>query len=479
MTYDLIAKAYKKLLTESTEHPMIEVDGVMRHRTNSLGQPIHHTDEGIKNFHRWFGDSKAVDEHGRPQVFYHSSLADKEQFDPHGKFMGYTGTSGISVTDNPVMASRYLDRYSESGWVDGKPNQSFNKNILPVYIKMLNPLHRDEPFKTNIILGAPLPKDYISPVVKMGHDALIRDDAISLRGSVKHSLAKNAIKGKELVIFNPANIKSAIGNSGAFSHPTKITESKLDSIAKAYLNQINESFDAISTFKSDIDPNRYDVISSTRPDYNPDQVDIQYAPKVSKTAVPYEYYTKRKKGSHWYEPELSTLEKRDEGEVFERQIPVLKPEYSRDINTDRTKNLIYRGISEEEYQNIAKTGKIKSHGDFNMTGQEGLTYFSTDPDAAQNYAHNFAPLNHKATGIHHAYVIGIENPGTGVKIAGTGEHEVGIPGEIDANQIKEVHRGRAYTISSGEQSYIKDYSGKIRQGSSFAPTVHLAWEKIK
>ena len=62
-------------INESTEHPMIEVDGAMKHRLNSMGQPIHHTDEGIRNFHRWFGNSTTVDEHGRPKVMYHGTGA--------------------------------------------------------------------------------------------------------------------------------------------------------------------------------------------------------------------------------------------------------------------------------------------------------------------------------------------------------------------------------------------------------------------
>ena len=63
-----------KILMESS-HPMIDVDGFMKHRNNSEGIPIHHTDEGIRNFHRWFGDSDSVDEHGRPKVFYHGTPA--------------------------------------------------------------------------------------------------------------------------------------------------------------------------------------------------------------------------------------------------------------------------------------------------------------------------------------------------------------------------------------------------------------------
>lgn len=195
----------------------VEVDGKMRPALNSNGQPIHWSVEGVRNFWRWFGDSRVVDDQGRPLVVYHSSLKDMEAFNRTGKFMGHTGTSGISVTDNPEMASRYLERYADYGWVDGKPNQPFDKNVMALYVRAENPLVSDEPIKTNLPLGAPLPANYVSPVVQWGYDALIRNDAISKKGAVKHSTAKNAIKGREIVVFDPTQIKSATGNSGAFS----------------------------------------------------------------------------------------------------------------------------------------------------------------------------------------------------------------------------------------------------------------------
>jgi len=190
----------------------IEIDGKQRPTTNSNGQPIAQTEEGVRNFWAWFGDSKVVDDQGRPLVVYHSTLDDKVQFDKAGKFMGYTGVSGISATDNPEMASRYLDRFGALRY-DGK---AFEKNVMPLYVKAENPLERDEPFKTNLRLGAPLPDGYVSEVEKMGHDALIRNDAISRKGTVKHSDAKNAIRGREIVVFDPTQIKSAIGNDGTF-----------------------------------------------------------------------------------------------------------------------------------------------------------------------------------------------------------------------------------------------------------------------
>jgi len=51
----------------------IEVDGIQRSRLNSGGQLIHSSEDEIMNFWRWFGNSKIVDDNGRPLPMYHGS----------------------------------------------------------------------------------------------------------------------------------------------------------------------------------------------------------------------------------------------------------------------------------------------------------------------------------------------------------------------------------------------------------------------
>lgn len=58
----------------------INVDGVDRPTTNSKGQLIHPTKEGLMKFWRWFGDSIVVDDQGRPLVVYHGTPADISEF---------------------------------------------------------------------------------------------------------------------------------------------------------------------------------------------------------------------------------------------------------------------------------------------------------------------------------------------------------------------------------------------------------------
>ena len=69
---------YGKRVTTDT----IEVDGQDRPTRTSKGTLIYPTEEGVKNFWRWFGNSVFVDEDGRPLVMYHGTAADIEEFIP-------------------------------------------------------------------------------------------------------------------------------------------------------------------------------------------------------------------------------------------------------------------------------------------------------------------------------------------------------------------------------------------------------------
>src|SRR5574343_492779 len=93
----------------------INVDGVERPTTNSTGQLIHQTEDGIRNFWKWFGESKVVDSEGRPLVVYHGTT---ENFSTFG---GGSTAYGIFFTPDYGTASFYGD---------GK-----NGRVVEVYLK--------------------------------------------------------------------------------------------------------------------------------------------------------------------------------------------------------------------------------------------------------------------------------------------------------------------------------------------------------
>ena len=171
---------------------------------------------------------------------------------------------------------------------------------------------------------------------------------------------------------------------------------------------------------------------------------------------------------------------KDEGEYPRNHARLNKDSgYHQDIQDDKKDGVLYRGMSHEEFHAMKKDGHIKSKGDYNLGGQEGLTYYSKSPSQAQYYANSFTPAQHKPTGTHHAYVVAIKDPGNHKKIKGTGEDEVGIPDKVSTKNILHVHVGRVYSGQPGKFEVRKEYGGKFVEGSSSGPTSLVGWKKTE
>lgn len=85
---------------------MIDVGGEKRHRHNSIEHPIHNTDEGIRNFHRWFGD----DTLGRPRVVYHGKNAHVYSGGEIESFNTNNERGGTFFSNSPEIAKQYGER---------------------------------------------------------------------------------------------------------------------------------------------------------------------------------------------------------------------------------------------------------------------------------------------------------------------------------------------------------------------------------
>lgn len=157
-------------------------------------------------FKRWFGDSKVVDEGGKPLVVYHGTKEPIEQFDP-SKFgvsdEGLVGR-GFHFTYNPEEASGYA------------LNETFGRgdspNVVPVYVSLKNPfvithgvlpdgrsvqdLHGGRAITSK---GGAAIRDLAEAA---GHDGIV---FVSRDGAIRH-----------VVAWKPEQIKSAIGNRGTF-----------------------------------------------------------------------------------------------------------------------------------------------------------------------------------------------------------------------------------------------------------------------
>lgn len=206
------------------QEDIIVVDGVARPTLNHDDGLIARTEQGLINFWRWFGDSKVVDEHGRPLVVYHGTDAEFDTFDlsKFGQTDSGTKGKGIYLTQRKKYAKIYGNR------------------IMPLYAKTSNPFLlsnktiRDTVFDLYKYMDLPVPYD-----IQTNDDAYDKiynyteeftkylqskgfDGVIDVRMSEKFSEEKgfeDVDKFGEIVVFEPNQIKS-VDNRGTYSDKT-------------------------------------------------------------------------------------------------------------------------------------------------------------------------------------------------------------------------------------------------------------------
>lgn len=152
-------------------------------------------------FKKWFGKSKVVDDAGKPLVVYHGTKADDfASFNP-SRAVG----SGFYFTPRPQLAGAYAGSFPNVG------KQAPGGRIVPVYLSLQNPkiigegqLSADMPRKPaskragDSKSSSLITADDKADLVKQGYDGIINYDS------------------REIVAFEPGQIKSAIGNNGEF-----------------------------------------------------------------------------------------------------------------------------------------------------------------------------------------------------------------------------------------------------------------------
>lgn len=186
--------------------------------TNSKGQKIHPTEDGIENFWKWFRNSKVVDSYGRPLVVYHGTDADFDDFDE--KFKGVRSDHepedvGFHFSTDPEYADAYSYSSESKNFLayfkyfgeEPKATKMHSSNIIPVYVRIENPEY--------LKLQEHVNRETIERAKSKGKDGIISD------------WARNE---KEIVVFSPEQIKSSIGNTGKFDFTSNITENNSNNI---------------------------------------------------------------------------------------------------------------------------------------------------------------------------------------------------------------------------------------------------------
>jgi hypothetical protein len=189
-----------RLFARGTLPATIDVDGQQRPTTNSNGQPIHPTQEGVRAFWRWFGESKVVDAQGRPKLVYHGTHSDFSVFNRLEKAQSRKPGS-------PDLLGSWFT-------TDETASRAYGPKVVAAYIRATNPVEftgvaGDAQRATKILFDkvktAGGSEAYRDRVMSRGHDgiAIIGDKLDGLPGDV-------------YVTFSPEQIKSATGNRGTF-----------------------------------------------------------------------------------------------------------------------------------------------------------------------------------------------------------------------------------------------------------------------
>ena len=207
-------------------------------------------------FKAWFGDSKVVGADGKPLVVYHGTSADVSAFDlsKSGAFGENFGRVAFFSSD-PAVAGSYaarwmgsadfvaakaaheyaLSEYAQAVLRNGKnaPESQAAKqaadaagnvakaaanavermaapsdgaNLIPAHLSMRNPLEVDAHGKS----WASVNEQAINAAIDGGHDGVIIRNVVDSANTTARQAAT------VYAVFDPKQIKSAIGNSGAF-----------------------------------------------------------------------------------------------------------------------------------------------------------------------------------------------------------------------------------------------------------------------
>lgn len=189
-------------------------------------------------FKRWFGDSKVVDENGKPLVVYHGTARGGfDEFDTYGSKYGLMG-QGAYFTENPAIASEYTDK----GIVKMRRAGQEAQTVYPVYLSIKNPIDMDAPadaqawgkaydeyiyardvegmtneeaYRTveEILADEYIPSADGAEIMQDGLRAMGHDGITHIGGG---RVDPNGVKHRVWIAFDPEQIKSAIGNRGTF-----------------------------------------------------------------------------------------------------------------------------------------------------------------------------------------------------------------------------------------------------------------------
>ena len=141
---------------------------------------------------------------------------------------------------------------------------------------------------------------------------------------------------------------------------------------------------------------------------------------------------------------------------------------------------IYRGMALEEFLKARRAGAFESHGTHNLPGQEGLTFFSGDPETARYYAGGFAPLAFKATRHKPGVVIALDPKSMKVlthkdRPQDVPAGELAIAGRVPVSLVQGIWMIVPVKTSAGKLEVVLDGArNRVGEGTRFDPSSRVA-----
>lgn len=196
----------------------INIDGVERTVYNSNGDRIAKSEPALRNFYKWFGDSKVVDDQGRPLVVYHGTSEQFDTFDKTkiGSALKKDTIGFFFITDKDV-AKTYDKRYiRKPHYRLTEEEKANNDSIEPMslYLKISNPITVNDVYQEPGFDST----YYTSPIDMFDANRNVYNDYAE-KHSDKDGVKLYAEGQTMFVAFEPSQIKST-DNRGTFSPDT-------------------------------------------------------------------------------------------------------------------------------------------------------------------------------------------------------------------------------------------------------------------
>ena len=199
-------------------------------------------------FKKWFGDSKVVNADGTPKVGYHTTVGNFDEFNKGQRgFRTNLQNLGLSfvtfdqnwankfgfTTDADVAELNASPSYRE---VALESNQN-GRNIMPLFVKAENPFDFENPnhvrHLTNTLLGLDARRVAEGDWGQLENKRVI--DFLKANGYDGMYVSERG--AKNLAVFEPNQLKSAVGNKGTFDATDNIITNQIDPQAQAQANQ--------------------------------------------------------------------------------------------------------------------------------------------------------------------------------------------------------------------------------------------------